>query len=179
MATFAERIVGAAKLDASTYEEIEQDAGATGQASAVVVLSSLAAGFGSLREAGVVGLAIASAGALAGWLIWAFVTYIVGTRVLPGPRTQADLGQLLRTTGFSSAPGLIRVLGVIPGLGWLVGLVAGLWMLASMVVAVRQALDYDTTGRAVAVCLVGFLCYLATFVLIGVVVGITAAVTTP
>jgi hypothetical protein len=173
MATFAERIVGAAKLDVGTYEEIEQDAGATGQASAVVVLSSVAAGIGSLRDAGLVGLAVGSVGALVGWLVWAFVTYFVGTRMLSGPRTQADLGQLLRTLGFSSAPGLIQVLGVVPGLGRIVGPVAGLWMLASMVVAVRQALDYDSTVRALAVCVIGFLCYMATlFLVVTLVLGL-------
>jgi hypothetical protein len=35
--------------------------------------------------------------------------------------------------------------------------VSGLWSLAAMVVAVRQALDYDSTGRAIAVCVVGWL----------------------
>jgi len=36
-------------------------------------------------------------------------------------------------------------------------LVSRVWMLLAMVVAVRQALDYESTWRAVAVCLVGWL----------------------
>jgi len=87
--------------------------------------------------------------------------------MLPEPGTRADIGELLRTTGFASAPGLIRVAGLVPGLASLVLLVAALWMLAAMIVAVRQALDYKSTGRAVLVCFVGWLVSIAIAVLIG------------
>ena len=95
--------------------------------------------------------------ALVGWCVWAFLTYFIGTRLLPEPQTKADYGELLRTIGFASAPGLLRVFGVVPGLGSLVFLVAGIWMLVAMVIAVRQALDYTSTSRAVGVCLIGWL----------------------
>ena len=49
------------------------------------------------------------------------------------------------------------MLGIIPGLGDIVFMAAGVWMLVAMVIAVRQALDYTSTWRAVAVCLVGWL----------------------
>ncbi len=91
-----------------------------------------------------------------GWYVWAFLTYYIGTRLLPEPQTQADHGQLLRTIGFASAPGLIRVLGIIPGLAPIVFAVAGVWMLIAMVIAVRQALDYTNTWRAVGVCAIGW-----------------------
>ena len=156
MASLTERMLGAAKLDPATYEEVENDATATPQAMLVVVLANLAAGIGVARELGFGGLVVATLISLIGWFVWALVAYFVGTRLLPGPRTRADIGQLLRTIGFSATPGLIRVLGIFPGLDWLVSLVAALWMVAAMVVAVRQALDYDTTGRAVAVCAIGF-----------------------
>lgn len=155
MASLTERMLGAAKLDAATYEEVEADAGATPQAMLVVVLANLAAGVAVLRTVGVGGLLVATLASLIGWYVWAFVTYFVGTRFLPGAKTQADVGQLLRVIGFSAAPGLIRVLGIIPGLGMIVSFVAALWMLVAMVVAVRQALDYESTGRAIAVCLIG------------------------
>jgi hypothetical protein len=176
MASLTERMLGAAKLDAATYEEIESDATATGQAVLVVVLANLAAGVGAVRETGLGGLVLTTIVALVGWYVWAFVTYFVGTRFLPGPRTQADLGQLLRTIGFSASPGLIRVLGIVPGLGWLVSLVAALWMLVAMIVAVRQALDYESTGRAVAVCLIGFAVYVAVAIVLGTLLGVTATV---
>jgi hypothetical protein len=157
MANFQDRIIRAAKLDAQLYEEVEADRDATGQAMVVVVMSALAAGIGSLGSGGLLGLVGGTIVALVGWFIWAFLTYFIGTRLLPEPQTKADYGELLRTIGFASAPGLIRVFGVIPGLGALLFLVAGIWMLVAMVIAVRQALDYTSTPRAVGVCLIGWL----------------------
>ena len=157
MGSLGERMIRAAKLDASLYEEIEADRGALGQATAVVVLASLAAGFGAFAHGGVGGFLLATIAALAGWYVWAFLTYWIGTRFLPEPQTQADYGELLRTIGFSSSQGVIRVLGVIPGLTGLVFLVASIWMLVAMVIAVRQALDYTGTLRAVGVCLIGWI----------------------
>jgi hypothetical protein len=174
MASLTERMVGAAKLDAATYEEVEADATATSQAMLVVVLANLAAGVGAYRELGFGGLLVTTLVALIGWYVWAFVTYFVGTRFLPGPRTQADIGQLLRPIGFSAAPGLIRVLGIIPGLTALISFIAAVWMLVAMVIAVRQGLDYEGTGRAVGVCLIGFACYVVVALVLGTILGVTA-----
>jgi hypothetical protein len=149
-------MVRAAKLDVNLYEEVEADKGAMGQAMAVVALSSIAAGIGSIGKAGFGGVLIGTVVALIGWYIWAYLTYIIGTKLLPEPQTKADHGQLLRTIGFSSAPGLVRVIGVIPGLAGIIFLLAAIWMLVSMVIAVRQALDYRSTFRAVGVCLIGW-----------------------
>ena len=44
-------------------------------------------------------------------------------------------------------------------------------LLAAMVVAVRQALDYAGTGRALVVCGIGLLAYLGVNVAIGAVFG--------
>ncbi len=147
----------AAKLDVDLYEEVEADRTATAQATAVVALSAAAAGIGNLANAGVGGIVAAALGALFAWYVWALLTYLIGTKLLPEPTTSADLGELLRTIGFSSSPGLIRVFGIIPGLGGIAFSVAGVWMLVAMVIAVRQALDYTSTWRAVAVCLVGWI----------------------
>ena len=157
MTSFKDRILRAAKLDADLYEEVEADKSAMPQAMGVVVLSSVAAGIGAIGT-GVAGPGILMGiiASLAGWYIWAFLTYFIGTKLLPEPQTHADLGELLRTIGFSSSPGLIRILGVIPGLGAMVFLVASIWMLVAMVIAVRQALDYKSTWRAVGVCAVGW-----------------------
>jgi len=157
MASFQNRMIRAARLDVSLYEEVEADKGALGQATAVVVLSSIAAGLGSAETGGVGGILIGTIAALVGWYIWAYLTYFIGTRLLPEPQTKADHGELLRTIGFSSSPGLIRVLGIIPGLTEIVFLVASIWMLVAMVIAVRQALDYESTWRAVGVCVIGWI----------------------
>lgn len=158
MTTFLGRLTGAALLQPAIYEEVESDRTATMQAMAVVALSSLAAGVGALGPSGarLPALAGLSVLAFAGWGIWALLTLQIGTRWLPGPRTQADAGQLLRTIGFATAPGILRVAGVIPGAGAVVFGLTAVWMLAAMIVAVRQALDYTSTARAFAVCGIGW-----------------------
>ncbi len=157
MSGITNRIFRAAKLDANLYEEVEADKRALSQAIVIVVLSSLAAGIGSISDAGPGGIALGTIAALIGWLIWAYLSYMIGTKLLPTPETKADYGELLRTTGFSSSPGLIRILAIIPGLAGIVFLVAGIWMLLAMVIAVRQALDYKSTMRAVGVCIIGWI----------------------
>jgi hypothetical protein len=168
MATIQDRMLRAAKLDVQLYEEVEHDEGALGQATLVVILSALAAGIGSLGVGSLAGLVSTTLAALVGWYVWAFLTYYIGTRLLPEPQTEADYGQLLRTIGFASAPGLIRVVGIIPGLGLFVFAIAGVWMLIAMVIAVRQALDYTNTWRAVGVCVTGW-------VVQGVIIGVVFA----
>lgn len=157
MGSFTDRIIRAARLDISLYEEVEADRTALGQAMGVVILSSVAAGIGSITQRGLGGIFLGTLSALIGWFIWAYLTYLIGTKLLPEPQTQADPGELLRTIGFSSSPGLLRVLGIIPYLTGLVFFVTGIWMLIAMVIAVRQALDYTSTWRAVGVCVIGWI----------------------
>ncbi|MBW2649266.1 MAG: YIP1 family protein [Deltaproteobacteria bacterium] len=166
MNKFQDRIIRAARLDVNLYEEVEADKGAMGQAMAVVVLSSLAAGVGTVVTGGLGGLVMGTIAALAAWYVWAWLTYLIGTKLLPEPQTQSDPGELLRTIGFSSSPGLIRILGIIPGLGGIISVVASLWMLVAMVIAVRQALDYTSTLRAVGVCVIGWVIQLLILVLL-------------
>ena len=164
MASLSERMIGSAKLDVHTYEEVEADTNATGQALMVVVLSSIAVGIGSLMPpmagppplGGFPGLLTGTVTALTGWFIWAFLVYLIGTKLLPEPNTRSDVPELLRTTGFSASPGLLRVLGLVPLLGGLIMFAVNIWMLVAMVIAVRQALDYESTGRAVGVCVIGW-----------------------
>ncbi|MEM7584141.1 MAG: YIP1 family protein [Acidobacteriota bacterium] len=167
MASLQDRMIGAAMLNVSTYEEVEADQSALGQAMTVVIISSLAAGIGSIRSGGVTGLVLTTVLALVGWFIWAGLSFIIGTKLLPEPQTRSDMGELLRTIGFASSPGVLRIFGFIPILGGLISFVASLWMLAATVIAVRQALDYQSTGRAVAVCVIGFLVYMMVAVVLG------------
>ena len=175
MASFTERIVGAAKLDVRVYEEVEADRGATGQAMAVVLLASLSGGIGAvgLGSVGLSGFAFAGIAALIGWGSWAFLTYVIGTRLLPEPGTRADVGELLRTTGFAQAPGILRIVGALAGVGPFILAIVSIWMIVAMVIAVRQALDFTSTFRAVGVVLVGWvISVLVTLVLLGVGAGV-------
>jgi len=156
MQNYMDRMVRAAKLDVNLYEEVEADKGAMGQAMGVVVLSSVAAGIGSIGTMGIKGIVIGAITAIIAWYVWAYMTYFIGARILPEPQTKADYGELLRTIGFSSSPGLIRVLAFIPGTSGIIFTIASIWMLIAMVIAVRQALDYHSTLRAVGVCIIGW-----------------------
>lgn len=176
MANFQERIIRAAKLDVNLYEEVEADKTAMSQAMGVVVLSSIAAGIGTIARGGLGGIFMGTVAALIGWYVWAYLTYFIGTKWLPEPQTRADLGELLRTIGFSSSPGLIRVLGIIPGVGGLVFFAASIWMLVAMVIAVRQALDYKSTGRAVGVCVIGWIIQILILVVLFSILGVPAQV---
>ena len=153
---FINRIIRACKLDVTLYEEVEADQSATLQAALVVILSSLAAGVGALSM-GASNFLMAPVLSLVSWYIWAYLIYIIGAKLFPEANTKADHGQLLRTIGFSSAPGLIRIFGFTPDLMSITFIGAGVWMLVAMVIAVRQALDYESTWRAIGVVVIGFL----------------------
>lgn len=161
-------------LDAATYEEVEADRGATVQALAVVVFSSVAAGIGAkgMNSGAATWLEFfvgASVFALLTWAGWALVTFEIGSHLLPTPDTRVDPGQLLRTLGFAATPGLIQVFGVLPGARVPVFALAIVWALAASVIAVRQALDYTSTARAIAVCTVGLILSLVVAVVVGLV----------
>src|SRR5688572_2387546 len=135
MSTLGNRLLGSASLKARSYEEIESDSGANWQAVGIVLLSSLGAalGTGIQTPGGIVAILVA---AVATWIIWVLLTVFIGTQLLPGRQTRADFGQVLRTTGFSAAPGMLRVFGILPMIGSAIFAVTTVWMLLSFVVAV-------------------------------------------
>ena len=177
--SFNNRIIRAAKLDPNLYEEVEADKSALGQAMAIVVFSSIAAGIGLYKTGGFSGIITGTMASLISWYVWAYLTYFIGTKFLPEPQTQADLGELLRTIGFSSSPGLLRVFYFVPGIGGLLYLISSLWMLVAMIIAVRQALDYNSTLRAVGVCVIGYIIQIFVLVIIFSIFGVVSPEATP
>jgi len=161
MASFVERIVGAAKLRSATYEEVEHDTSAMGQAIAIVIMSSIAAAFGGRIHTGAGDLVRSTLLALVSWFVWAALTFLIGTKLLATRGTHATWGELLRTTGFAASPGLLRIFGVVPFTTSFIFFVTSVWMLMAFVVAVQEALDFRNIWRAVAVCFVGWLIYVA------------------
>ena len=157
--TFGQRLTGVLKLQPSAFEEIEASRSATGQAVGVVILASVAAGVGAGLLSGPFALMRETLAALIGWIMWAGVTYLIGARLLPERGTRTDMGELLRVIGFSYAPNLFAFFAFIPLLGGVVRVVVAFWLLAATVIAVRQALDYTSTARAVAVVLIGWLLF--------------------
>ena len=164
--SFKNRIIRATMLDSNLYEEVEADKSAQGQAMGIVVLASVAAGIGLYKTGGFNGIITGTMASLISWYVWAYLTYFIGTKFLPEPQTKADLGELLRTIGFASSPGLLRVFYFIPGVGVPVYLISSLWMLIAMIIAVRQALDYNSTLRAIGVCVIGYIFQMLVLVLL-------------
>jgi len=157
--TFAERVKGVLILDVKTFEEIEADTTANGQALLVVVAASVAAGLGAGVRLGAMGLVRETLGALIGWVMWAAVTWVIGSKLLPEPQTRTDMGELLRVIGYAYAPNFFGFFGFIPAVGSFVSTIVAFWLLAATIVAVRQALDYVSTMRAAAVVLMGWLIF--------------------
>ena len=151
-----DRIFRAIKIDVELYEEVERDKSATIQAGLVVVLSSMAAGVGAL-QLGASNFLLAPIFSLISWYVWAYIIYFVGVKLFPEKNTKSNHGELLRTIGFSSAPGLLRVFGVTPDLMAVTFIGSAFWMLACMVVGVRAALDYKSLWRALGVVIVAWL----------------------
>ena len=152
MGSITERMKGAALLNNATYEEVEADTTATGQAAVVVALGAVAAGIGMARG-GVWAIVAAVVSSLLGWVSWAGITYLIGDKVLGGTGTW---GEMMRTLGFAQSPRVLAVLGLIPGMHRIVFPVIGIWVLIAGVVAIRQALDFST-GKAIATALLGWL----------------------
>jgi Yip1 domain len=157
--TFANRVKGVLALDVKTFEEIEADTTANAQALLVVVAASVAAGLGAGVRLGTMGLLRETLGALIGWVMWAAVTWVIGSKLLPEPQTRTDIGELLRVIGFAYAPNLFGFFAFIPALGVVVSTIVAFWLLAATIIAVRQALDYVSTLRAAAVVLIGWLIF--------------------
>lgn len=152
MASLTERMIGAAMLSVATYEEVEADQTATSQAAIVVAIVAVAGAIGNYFRHGGRGIIGAVVAAFIGWLLWAGITYFIGTRLFGGTAT---MGEMLRTLGFAQSPGVIMVLAIVPILGWLVIIAVAVWQLVAGIIAIRQALDF-TTGKAVLTALIGW-----------------------
>lgn len=168
MASWINRMIGAAKLDVATYEEVKADSTATVQAMCVVLLVLLSAvvsvtGWADpnahyvfVASAAIRSILNVFGMALIGWVVWAFLIWLIGTKYLAEAETHAGVGPLMRALGFAASPGIIGALGWIPYLGGEILNVAWIWMFAASVVAIRQALNYKSTGRAILVCGIGW-----------------------
>ena len=150
---FLDRLFRAIKIDVELYEEVEKDKSATLQAGIVVVLSSLAAGVGAL-QLGASNFLLAPVISLLSWYVLAYIIYFVGVKLFGGPKTNSNHGEILRTIGFSSAPGLIRVFGVTPDLMTVTFIGSHFWILACMVVAVYSALNHGSLWKAFGVVII-------------------------
>ena len=165
---YLEKLYRAILLDSELYEEVEADKSLTRQALLTVALVAIIEGvfyLGAQDQGLVIGLSQSILGSVTRWILWAFFIAFVGTRILPEPETESNTGELLRTLGFAYAPGVFYIFASLPIIGSIVQLLVPLWQLAAMVVAVRQALDFSSTTRAIGVCVVAFFLMVLTLIL--------------
>lgn len=173
MASLGERMAGAMKADLKTFQEIEADPTAIGQAVTVILIAGVASIVGNVWRLGLsVGVMTLIAN-LIGYALWTLLVVLIGTKVMPEPTTKADFNEAFRVIGFTAAPGVFNVLAIIPFLGPIISFVVWVWMVVIGVVAVREVLDYSNTGRAIIVCLLAaVICWIVvTIVLLPLLVG--------
>ena len=157
MSLFLNRLFRAAKLDAGLYEEIIEDTGTMFQAMMAVFIYSAASAYGGFGRGGVAGINFGMITTLIGWYVWAFSAYFVGMRFLPEAETEGNRKAVLRAMGFASAPGLIRLLGLLPNMAATTFLIASVWMFVAAVVAIKQAMSYQSIYRAAGVCMISWI----------------------
>jgi hypothetical protein len=175
-----QKMIRAAMLDVNFYEEVEADQTLTTEAITVVVIVSIISGLGGALlnlfrghpGAMIMGLIGGLIMALVGYFVWSFVVYIVGVNLFHGT---ADYGELLRTIGYAYSPNVLGFFTFIPVLGWLIAFVGSIWALVAGVIAVRQALDFDTT-KAILTVLIGWVVMVIVVALIAGVFGLGAGV---
>jgi hypothetical protein len=157
--SLVDKMIRAAKLDATLYDEVEKDPKATKEALLIVLIGGICNGIGSVGVVGAKGLITGLLFGIIGWLLWSVVIFLIGVKAF---KHTSDMGELLRCLGFAYSPNVLSILGIIPGIGLLIRLIASIWVLIAFIVAVRQALDCDT-GRAVLISILGFIAFLVVF----------------
>jgi hypothetical protein len=161
--SYAEKLYKAIMLDVEFYEAVEADKSLTRQAMITVALVAIVEGFVLAGITAPIALAQGVLGSILRWVVWAFFIAFVGTRILPEPETDSNTGELLRTLGFAYAPGLLLIFQYVPLINNLpIVSIVYILQLAAMTVAVRQALDFSSTVRAVGVCIVAFIVMIIT-----------------
>lgn len=159
MGSLGQRMIGAMQANVKTFQEIEADPSAISQAVAVIVIAGVAALIGNIFRVGIVGGILSMCIQLIGYALFSVLVVLIGTKLMPEPTTKADFQEGFRVIGFAASPGVFNVLAIIPFLGPLISFVISIWMLVIGVIAVREVLDYTSTGRAIIVCILAWVVY--------------------
>ncbi len=146
--SITDRMLGALRLNTATYEEIEADEKATGEAAFIIVATSLVSGAVNGVLTGASGGFFGALGSFLGWAFYAWIAYIVGVKLFPGKDTKSSWGEIARTLGYANTPRFFLIFELIPGFAAITRTVVGLWVLVATIVALRSALDIST-GRAI------------------------------
>lgn len=167
-----QRMIRAAQLDVQLFEEVEANRELTQEAVLVVALVAVLNAIGTMLSGSIVAGLVYGIWAIVGFFIWAWLAYFIGTRLFGGT---ADVGELIRTLGYAYTPNLLGVFRFIPCIGGLLSLAGSIWALVAMIIAIRQALDFDT-GKAILTVIVGFIVYVLAAMIVMSIFGLPALV---
>jgi hypothetical protein len=154
---FAQRVIGAVRLDPETWDEIAGGDTGLGQAALVVLGSAAAASLAAASAISTRAAIESASSSLLSWL-WMGAFLWVAANAL-GHRLR--VGTALRVVGFAMAP--LALLGLtaipVPAVQAVVRLIALALFLAALVAGTRQALRVETM-RAAFVCAIAGLAIL-------------------
>jgi len=169
-----ERLMRIVKFDHTVWAEIEHDENANIEAGVIVVGSALLSSIGSAIGGGGFGgfLIGLLGGVLLSWLLWSWVTQMIGTKLFGG---EADFWEVARCLGYATAPTALGILAVIPCIGWLVGIAAWILSLVLGFFATREALDLPTDKTIITIA-IGWVVVLIINIVLAMTVGASMAV---
>lgn len=169
-----DRLIRAVRLDRTLYRMVADNPEYNNEATLVAVVVSLVAALNGLASARPIQSFLVQAviGILFGWLLWAMVAYLVGSRFFKGRSTA---NEMMRTLAYAGVPRLLGVFGFIPCVGWIAALAGGVLSIIAGVIAIREAMEFDTTS-AIITAIVGFLLYLLATIILGAVFAPLAAI---
>ncbi len=167
---FLRRIIGAAGLEASLFQEVKHDPVATAQGLIIVLTVALVTGLVGAPKFAWALVAARVLWVLAVFIFLSLVIHWTGVKFFGGRATRWEA---IRCTGFAYAPMLLMVLAFIPPVGEVLVWISLAWALVAMVAAVREALSVES-ARAVAVAITGWgitLALTAALVAVGLGIG--------
>jgi hypothetical protein len=171
-----DRIVRAIRLDWTVFREIATDPNAMKEAAIIVVVVTFLSAIGSGISASnfFVGFLVSwAAEIIIGWIGWSILTYFVGTVLFKG---KTDIGEMMRVLGYAKAPVLLGLFSFIPCVGWLIALAGWVLSLIAGVLAVREAMEFDTGNAIITVLISWVIALVINMIIILPLTGMAAGV---
>ncbi len=171
-----QNMIQAAKLNVDFYNAVEHDESKTSEALQVVIIAAIASAIGTGLggifthgfTAGIFAALFGLLWVLAGYYLWSYLTFYIGVKLFQG---EAEVGEVLRTFGYAQSPRVLGVFSFIPCIGWLISFAASIWALVASIIAIREAMDFDT-GKAVLTTVIAWLIMTVVFATLGMLFGI-------
>jgi hypothetical protein len=139
------------KLDQRLFEEIVSDPSSQGQSVWAMAIFAMATAFGFFSMVGGTAVNIGLITTMIAWYVWAFSVFYSGTRLFRGDGEGADRKTVLRVMAFACAPGVIRLLGVIPKSTIVILIISSIWILIAAIIGLKKVFPKTATAYIAAV----------------------------